>query len=272
VRWPAGGLTGGRDVDRLTAHIDLLPTFVDICSLKKPRNVKLDGASIAPLLHGRSDEWPDRILITDSQRIENPEKWRKSAVMTDRWRLVNGAELYEIKQDPGQKNNVAADHPQVVTKLRRAYERWWDDVSERFDEYCPVILGADQENPTRLMSHDWHTPRVPWNQGAVRSGMQANGFWAVDVVRPGRYEIELRRWPKEAGAAINAAIPGGKAISATKARLKVGDIDVTQPVTANAKGVVFTVNLTKGETKLQSWLIDDNGGSRGAYYVYVKRV
>ena len=272
VRWPAGGITGGRDVERLTAHVDLLPTFADICSLKKPRKVKLDGTSIAPLLHEPDRDWPDRILITDSQRIENPEKWRKSAVMTDRWRLVNGAELYEIKKDPGQENDVAAANPQVVARLRRAYESWWDDVSRRFDEYCPIILGDEHENPTRLMSHDWHSPKVPWHQNAVRGGQQANGFWAVDVAISGKYEIELRRWPKEAGAAINAAIPGGKAISATKARLKIGDIDRTQPVATDAKGAVFTVSLSKGETTLQSWFMDDNGGSRGAYYVYVKRV
>ncbi len=271
VRWPAGGLTGGRDVDRLTAHIDLLPTLADMCSLKKPRRVKLDGTSIAPLLQEQSGDWPDRILVTDSQRIENPEKWRKSAVMTDRWRLVNGKELYEIKEDPGQQSDIAGDHPQVVNTLRKAYERWWDDVSERFDEYCPVVLGAEQENPTRLMSHDWHAPRVPWNQGAVRSGMQANGFWAVDVDRAGTYEIELRRWPKEVDAPINAAIPGGKAISAKQARLKIGSIDLTQPIATDAKAVVFTVNLRKGETRLQSWLIDDKGASRAAYYAYVKR-
>jgi hypothetical protein len=101
--------------------------------------------------------------------------------------------------------------------------------------------------------------------------MQANGFWAVDVARAGTYEIELRRWPKEVDAPINAAIPGGKAISAKQARLKIGNVDLTQPIARDAKAVVFTVNLRKGETRLQSWLVDDKGASRGAYYAYVKR-
>ncbi|MBN2316206.1 MAG: arylsulfatase, partial [Sedimentisphaerales bacterium] len=156
VRWPAGNLKGGKDIERLTAHVDLLPTFIDLCGLKKPHGLEFDGDSIAQLLTGDDEDWPDRTLVTDSQRIEHPEKWRKSAVMTDRWRLINGKELYDMKVDPGQKKDIADAHPQVVEKLRKAYEDWWADVSERFDEYCEIIIGSDKQNPTRLMSHDWH--------------------------------------------------------------------------------------------------------------------
>jgi len=272
IRWPRGGLTGPGDIDRLTAHVDLLPTLIELCGLKSPRGVKFDGDSLVPLLMGRDGNWPDRTLITDSQRIEHPEKWRKSAVMTDQWRLVNGTELYDIKADPGQKNNIAGGTPTVVEELREAYEEWWADVSERFDEYCEIIIGSDKQNPTRLMSHDWHTAKVPWNQGAVRSGMQANGFWAVDIERDGTYQFELRRWPKELDAPINAAVPGGKAISATEARLTIAEVDVTKPVSRDARAVTFSVKLRAGSGPLRTWFIDDTGESRGAYYVYAKRL
>jgi len=272
IRWPSGGLTGVSDIDRLTAHIDLLPTLIEMCGLKEPRGVKFDGDSLVQLLTGQDKSWPDRTLITDSQRIEHPEKWRKSAVMTDRWRLINGRELYDIKADPGQKNDIADGQPQVVEKLRKAYEDWWTDVSQRFDEYCETILGSDRQNPTRLMSHDWHGPKGPWSQGAVRSGMQANGFWAVEVARDGRYQFELRRWPKELDAPINEAIPGGKAITATEARLRIADADMTMPVPREAHAVTFEVRLKAGKTRLQTWFTDNRGNSRGAYYVYVKRL
>ncbi len=272
IRWPSGGLTGGSDIDRLTAHIDLLPTLIEMCGLKEPRGVKFDGDSLVQLLTGRDRSWPNRTLITDSQRIEHPEKWRKSAVMTDRWRLINGTELYDIKADPAQKNDIADGHPQVVEKLRGSYEKWWADVSQRFDEYCEIIIGSDKQNPTRLMSHDWHTPKVPWNQGAVRNGMQANGFWAVEVAHDGRYQFELRRWPEEVDAAINETIPGGKAITVTEARLKIADADMTLPVSADAHAVTFRLQLKAGKTQLRTWFMDERGNSRGAYYVYVKRI
>jgi len=272
MRWPGGGVIGGRDINHLTAHIDLLPTLISLCGLKRPAGVKFDGASIVPLLKNKSIRWFERTLLVHSQRIEYPEKWRKSAVMTERWRLVNGKELYDIKADPGQKNNITDKHPKIVEKLRKAYEEWWADLSKGFDEYCETIIGSDKENPVRLMSHDWHTPRVPWHQGAIRSGMQANGFWAVEVERDGIYEFALRRWPVEVDKPITAAIEGGKAISATKARLKIGDVDVSEPIPMDAHAVTFRVQLKAGKTRLQTWFIDEKGESRGAYYVYVKRI
>ena len=272
IRWPGGGLEGGSDVDRLTAHIDMLPTLIGLCGLKKPNGVEFDGTSLVPLLKDSFSDWADRTLLVHSQRIEYPEKWRKSAVMTDRWRLVNGKELYDIKADPGQKNNIADKHPKVVEKLRGAYEEWWADLSKGFDEYCETIIGSDKENPLRLMSHDWHTPKVPWHQGAIRNGMQANGFWALEVEREGRYEFALRRWPLEVDKPITAAIAKGKAISVTKARLKIADVDVSKPVSKDAHAVTFRVQLKAGKTQLQTWFINDKGESRGAYYVYVKRL
>ena len=272
IRWPGGELQGGRDVNLLTAHIDLLPTLISLCGLKKPRGVKFDGASLVPLLRNKSIRWFDRTLLVHSQRIEYPEKWRKSTVMTERWRLVNGKELYDIKADPGQTNNIADKHPKVVKKMREAYEEWWADLSKVFDKYCETIIGSDKENPIRLMCHDWHTPKVPWHQGAIRSGMQANGFWAVEVERDGMYEFALRRWPVEVDKPITAAIEGGKAISGTKARLKIADVDVSEPIPVDAHAVTFRVQLKAGKTRLQTWFTDDRGESRGAYYVYVKRL
>ena len=272
IRWPAANVKGARDIERLTAHVDLLPSLIELCGLKKPYGLEFDGESIVRLLTDHDESWPDRTLVTDSQRIEHPEKWRKSAVMTDRWRLINGKELYDMKADPGQETDIAAKHPQVVENLRKDYEDWWADVSERFDEYCEIVIGSDKQNPTRLMSHDWHGPSVPWSQRHVRNGLQANGVWAVEIERSGTYQFELRRWPEEVDAPINEAIPGGKAIAVTKARLKVADVDESKPVSKEMRAVTFQVRLKAGKTRLQTWFTDDKGASRGAYYVYAKRL
>ena len=266
------GLNGPSDIEQLTAHIDLLPTLIELCGLKKPEGVKFDGSSLVPLLRAAPANWPDRTLFVHSQRIEHPEKWRQSAVMTERWRLINGKELYDIKVDPSQKDNIADRHLEVADSLRRRYDDWWADISRRFGEYCEIIIGSDEENPSRLMSHDWHSPNPAWSQRAVRSASLANGFWAVEVARDGTYEFALRRWPIEVDAPINAAIPGGKGIGATKARLEIADVDVSMPVSEDARAAVFQVSLKAGKTTLQTWLIDDDGTSRGAYYVYVKRL
>lgn len=273
IRWPAGGLGGGKDVGRLTAHIDLLPTLIELCGLPRPMGVKLDGTSILPLLREQEGGWPDRVLVADSQRIEHPQKWRQCAVMTDRWRLINGRELYDIRGDPGQKNDLSGTRAEVVQELRGAYEKWWGDVSQRFDEYCEIVIGSDRENPSRLTCHDWHDADVaPWNQTHILQGIEGNGFWAVEIAHAGEYEFALCRWPREVAQPINAAVAGGRAIRATKARLRIGDVDLDKAVAADAREVVFRILLQPGKVRLQTWFTDEDGASRGAYYVYAARV
>jgi hypothetical protein len=270
IRWP-GKVECGREVAQVTAHVDVLPTLIEVCGLEKPERARFDGTSLVPLLMGK-ELWPDRTVLVHSQRIEHPQKWRKCAVMTNRWRLVNGRELYDMVADPGQKENIGDRHREVVEKLRKAYEEWWEDISGRFDQYCEIVIGSEMENPCRLTAHDWHGEQVPWDQSHVRGGLEANGFWAVEIARDGRYEFALRRWPEEVDRPITAAIPRGKAIRATKARLKIADVDVTKPIPAGACAVGFEVGLSAGKTRLQSWFADENGASRGAYYVYAKRL
>jgi len=267
IYWPDGKLTGGRDVGRLTAHIDILPTLIELCGLKRPE-VEFDGKSLAPLLEKPGAAWPERTLVVESQRIDHPQKWRRSSVMTDRWRLVDGKELYDITADPGQKKNIAGEHAEVAERLRTHYERWWESVSARHDEYCRIVLGNDAENPATLTCHDWHAARVPWNQSHIRAGLVGNGPWAVEVEQDGTYEIELRRWPREADKPINE----GSGPQAVTARLKIGGVEDSKPVAEDAKAVLFQVELKAGPTMLQSWLSNADGKSRGAYYAYVKRV
>ena len=134
------------------------------------------------------------------------------------------------------------------------------------------IVGSDKANPTTLWTHDWHGPQL-WDQSQVRSGYDRNGVWAIDVASDGKYEIDLRRWPREINRPITAPADQGKALPATKARLLIGNLDETMPVTEETVGAVFTMHLKAGPTCLQTWLIDQpSGQSRGAYYVYVSRV
>ena len=272
IRWPGGGLGGGRNIQCLTAHMDLLPTIIELCGLDAPKEVAFDGRNLTPLLTGDTAAWPGRTIVVDQQRIDHPEKWRNSVVMTERWRLIRGKELFDIHADPEQKRDLAKDHSEVLKKLREAYEGWWADTSKRFDEYSDIVAGSEQENPARLCCMDWHGPKIPWNQDAVRRGLEANGFWAIEVARAGTYEIALRRWPEEANLAIDQAEAGAAAINITEARLSVGDAERSKAVAKGDLAATFTLDLKPGKTRLQTWLTDDTGVSRGAYYVYVKRV
>ncbi len=294
VYWPAGNLIGGRDVDDLTAHVDVLPTLIDLCQIPAPPQVRFDGRSIRPLLEGtatlKQGTWPDRILVTDSQRVLHPVKWKQSSVMTSRWRLVDRTQLYDIDADPGQQHNVADQHPDVIHRLTQFYEEWWKELEPTFAQDCPIYLGLDAENPTTLTCHDWLAPQMtPWNQGDIRKGLTnpaATGNWCVKIVQDGDYEIHLRRWPQEADTAIDAplppapAVPGqrawrtipGQALPIVRARVEIGGQTAERPVKANAKEVVFRLHLPAGISSFCARFRAATGQEIGAYYAYVKRL
>jgi len=264
--WPGGKLVGGRDVPNLTAHIDLLPTLVDLCGLPKPDGVTLHGKSLKPLLTGDAKDWPDRKVIVQFQGgayfRNQPQPWTDSVVMTERWRLMDGERLYDITADPAQSNDVAKDHPMVVGELRAAYEAWWPKVKLRLDKPVRLGIGSEAENPTTLCSQDWRMPtgNPPWHPGAVNKLAKVTGPWYVNVTRSGIYAITLRQKPEY------VEFP----LVAKTARLKVADIDKTKLVPKGATGVTFRVTLRTGPTTLTTYLTNAKGQVGGAYFTDVE--
>ena len=129
-RWK-GVLGEGVDVPALTAHIDLFQTFCQLAGVSIPGNIQeIDGRSLLPLLENPNTAWPDRELFVHVGRWEkgadpNQSQYKNCAVRSQRWRLINNQLLYDIQADPYEKDDVAAKHPQVVQRLRKAYDSWW---------------------------------------------------------------------------------------------------------------------------------------------------
>ena len=257
-------LGGGRDIGALAAHVDVMPTLTELCGLKSVPAVQGDGASFAGALRG-TEPAPmyGRTLFVHSQRVEHPRKWRKSAVMTQRWRLVNGKQLFDMRLDPGQRDDVAAANEEVVARLREAYEGWWRTLEPTFDQYVRIDLGGAQ-NPTHMMSHDWHTEDkgTPWHQNHVRNGYVSNGPWAVDVAAAGRYRVTLRRWP-----AIEA-----RAMDCVEASIEIGNVRAKQEVVPGDESASFEVTLPAGPAMLLTTLRRADGKEHGAYFAEVERL
>jgi hypothetical protein len=212
------------------------------------------------------------------------KKW-DACTIWGKWRLVYGKELYELRTDPGQKDDVSARHADVVAKMRDHYEAWWAGIEPTLGDFCPISIGSGHENPVALSSSDWQDVYCD----NVRNVSEAAGGprgapWNVLVERDGLYEIALSRWPAEQALPLTAGrpaqkmtagtLPAGKAVPIAGARLAIAGQEFSSKTTAQDRAAIFRVRLRRGaKTQLHGWFQDAAGQDLcGAYYAYVKRL
>lgn len=117
VMWWPGRIPAGSVCREVAGTIDILPTLAAITGATPPKQ-KIDGHNILPLLEGRKD-------------ARSPHKayfYQSKAVRIGEWKLLESGPrnkpkrqlLFNLSSDIGEKNNVAADHPDVVKRLSRA--------------------------------------------------------------------------------------------------------------------------------------------------------
>lgn len=290
MKWQEGGIGHGKDFDMLAANVDFMPTLLDLCGVTDD-SLHCHGMSLAPYL--REEKMPeDRVLVTDSQRVAYPVKWRKSAVMTSNWRLVNGRELYAIQEDREQREDVSHQHPDVVVRLRREYDKWWDIVSKQYDSLIPFSIG---NQPIQITCHDLRNEEchTAWNQKQIRDGMRIDGYYEVDVETAGDYRFSLRRWPKAVNIPIKEGIDhedvvfekgyilpqdwsfysGGKPLDIAYAEIQIQSQSHVIAIDDTSCEASFVLSLEKGEGRLVCRFLGDTKACvTAAYYVDIEKV
>jgi arylsulfatase A-like enzyme len=246
VQWQAHLRTKSLKVDAISSHIDILPTLMDVCGIKLPGEPIVDGVSLLPLLEGRDIQWPERMLFFQCHRGLTPQCYQNCAVVTQRFKMVGYPdtfndrkletsrdnpvlELYDLVTDPGENNNVAARYPEVLAKLRNAYDAWFDDVRST-RQFTPgyIHLGSDAENPTYLCRY----------QDGAYIDQQPTG-WPVYIERSGKYEFTITRGPvAEAG----------------RIYVRINDKTMSKPLDQGQTQATFP--LPAGKVKLNVWVQD----------------
>jgi arylsulfatase A-like enzyme len=292
VRWPAGALGEPRDIAGLTQVQDLLPTLVELTGVKGPRQ-PMDGTSLASAFRDGKRQVDDRVLVINYSRMPqyqvtytkgNPAvPCREGAVVLwQDWRLVEDRWLYNLADDPMQKDDVAAQHPEIVAKLRAHLDNWWAGVKQHVAEPQRVVVGSEHENPTRLAAAEWYDVFVD-QQGQIRMGVRKNGVWHLDVAQPGTYRVAISRFPAESKLALGDVVPAtkladgklsaGPAWPVARGRIRVGDMEKEMAADAKSTAIEFQVDLPSGTTTLQTWLLGPKGKPiAGAFYATVERL
>jgi arylsulfatase A len=128
LRWPAR-LPAGRISEQVAITMDLTASILAATGSTVPSGHRLEGIDILPILRGDSS-------LTDRQlfwRIAQPNREQR-AVRVGQWKLlVDGGQflLFDVRADPGEKQDLAARRPELVVKLKALLQEWEKDVDQK---------------------------------------------------------------------------------------------------------------------------------------------
>jgi arylsulfatase A len=173
IQWPAGGLEGGREVDRMVHFTDYFPTLLSAAGLEgavtDAEAPPIDGVNVLGVLRGEDGEtctkrfwqWNRYSPVITSNAAVRDGEWKlvrpkiseamevpdirhlHTSMYTPEYFVENGifrgdpereipppppAELYNLVSDPREQDECSAEHPEVVERLTRELESWFEDV------------------------------------------------------------------------------------------------------------------------------------------------
>lgn len=130
-----GMAANGSDIAVPVSGIDLYPTLLDLVGLDTHSEHALDGISLAPLLAGGKTE--DRPLFWHYPHFGNQGGEPSSMIRDGDWKLIyyhedQRVELYNLAQDIGEQNDVAAQESERVQTLKAELDQWLTDTDAKF--------------------------------------------------------------------------------------------------------------------------------------------
>ena len=145
IAWAPGLLKKKGHVDRETVFsaIALVPTLLEIAGVAAPRGVSYDGESLPGALLGEGGSRKAPLLFRrppDRDAFYGDNDLPDLAIREGKWKLLceyDGAEpeLYDLSTDRGEKQNLAAQHPELVGRLSKTLIAWHQSL--------PPDKGAD---------------------------------------------------------------------------------------------------------------------------------
>lgn len=180
-------------INKMSAHIDVLPTILELCNLNVPNDRKIDGQSLVPLINSKSTN--DRFLFSYWTR-RFPEKYINMSIQNDNYKLVGNNdfdskieefELYDLVEDPNENNNIISQNIETAISFKKEMDNSIDDLlkSKNIKNPPRIIIGSEFENPTILNRNDASGERGVWAQNDIYT------FWKVNF-KKGIYDFKFK--------------------------------------------------------------------------------
>jgi hypothetical protein len=219
LRWPSK-LPAGHTVTHIAGAIDLLPTLTALADVERVGDKPLDGRDLSPLLLQQETDWPDRMIFST---------WAgRVSVRTQRHRLDDQEQLFDMVADPGQTTPINGREPELAARLAMAVSAW---RQEMFPERSRNGPDSQQNGPPRALAGNAVDPRpipvgyrefpitmLPARDGEPRGAVKRSSaapncsyfvnwtskddrlVWLLDVHTSGRYEVTIDYTCPEADA------------------------------------------------------------------------
>jgi hypothetical protein len=118
----AGPGIKARHVSETVSLTDLVPTILDLAGFTPPGPPSIDGRSLADLATGARPGGPEGGTAFAAMIKDRSNPGGIIALVSGRWKLIDSndnLELYDVRSDPDERNNVLGQQPQVLDELRK---------------------------------------------------------------------------------------------------------------------------------------------------------
>ena len=131
VRWP-GAVRAGSTSDTPVIGCDLYPTILEMAGAKPASRQIIDGRSIVPLLRN-AGRWNRQEIFWHYPHYHPGGATPYSAIRQADWKLIrfyedDRMELYNLRTDPEEKNDVSTSNASKRTELRKRLDKWLIDT------------------------------------------------------------------------------------------------------------------------------------------------
>lgn len=226
IRWPEV-IPAGTIIEELTAHIDILPTLVDLCGIKAPRMPPSDGVSLDKILRGKKEKLREREIFTHVS-LSTEIKPVPGAIRSSQYRFVlekeNEPQLYDMTADPAETNNLAAAEPAITQKFQETFLTTFGEAITYMAPVPPAPLGYEAAKTVTLPAHEanitgdlafkfapqgWaHDWLINWKSSKNEAS------WDIEVIRPGNYRVSVLYTCKAEGVGTQLEVQvGGQKVS-----------------------------------------------------------
>jgi len=192
ISWK-NNIKNGRTLPQIAANIDLFPTLIELAGLHWKNPKPFDGISLKNILMDKNPSMPDRFI---------PSFWaNETSVRSQKFRLSNKDELYDMVNDPNQTKNVATEFPSEYRELKSWKDKWLQDVRTELpaQDLRPLMVGNKKMPLTNLPAAEGEpkgniirSSKHPNDSYFLRWKSSADKItWNVEVEDDGVFEVSV---------------------------------------------------------------------------------